>query len=357
MKVRIVILILVTFSCINVSAQDVRFSQFNATPLQINPGLAGMGNGYNRANLNYRSQWSSIQNSYSTVSASIDLPIFSEKMRWKKGYLGLGTSFYSDKAGDGKLGTTEADFVISSALFVGAKSKIALGIMGSYIQKSVNPDNIKWDQQYNGYEYDSSLPSGENFASISTSAMDMSAGLSYRYFTGSKAVTNSDQKLVEFGLATFKLFEPKFDFYLNGESKASRRFVAHGRFLSSIAGTPIVLGGTFLAMKQNVSQEITLGPEIRISLLTDTKYTGYIKDSYIGMQILYRNQDAIIPVLFYKFGNFKVAGSYDYNISQLNEASKGNGGFEISIQFNDFEGQLFKQGSKHVTMRGSAGNL
>lgn len=352
-----VFVILLFFIVQNTFAQDARFSQFNSTPLMLNPGLAGMGNGYSRANLNYRSQWSSIQNAYTTVALSIDLPIFSEKMRWKKGYIGTGLAFYNDKAGDGGLATNEINFALTPTIFVGAKSKISLGFMGSYIQKSVNPDNVKWDQQYNGFEYDPTLPNGENFSAVSSKVLDMSTGITYRYHTGSKAVTNNDQKLIEIGAATFRLFQPKYSFIVSGESQISRRYVGHARYLSSINSSNIVLGGTFLYMKQNVSQEITFGPEIRYSLMTDTKYTGYLKDSYIGMQLLYRNKDAIIPVLFFKFGNFKVSGSYDYNYSSLKGASNGVGGFEFSIQFNDFEGTLFNQGSKHVTMRGSAGNL
>ncbi|MBI2280906.1 MAG: PorP/SprF family type IX secretion system membrane protein [Bacteroidetes bacterium] len=338
-------------------AQDVRFSQFDATPLAINPGLAGMGNGYSRANVNYRSQWSSIKNSFSTAAVSVDFPIFSEKMNWKKGYLGTGLSFYTDKAGDGKLGTNEINFVISSVLFVSEKSKISLGIMGSYIQKSVNPDNIKWDSQYNGFEYDAALPNGENFAAISAHTLDMSTGLSYRYYEGSKNVDNDDQKLVELGIASFRLLEPKYEFLLDGENKISRRYVAHARYLSSISNSKIVLGATAIFMKQNVSKEITFGPELRYSLSTNTKYTGYLKDSYVGVQLLYRYKDAIIPVLFLKTGNFRFSGSYDYNLSDLNSASKGVGGFELSIQFNDFEGQLFNQGSKSVTFKGSKGSF
>lgn len=341
----------------NLFAQDTRFSQFDATPLLINPGLAGMGNGYSRANVNYRSQWSSIKNSFSTAAVSVDFPIFSEKMNWKKGYLGTGLSFYTDKAGDGNLGTNEVNFVISPVLFVGANSKLSLGFMGSYIQKSVTPENIKWDSQYNGFEYDSALPSGENFAAVSTHVLDVSTGLSYRYYIGSKNVENNDQKLVELGIASFRLLEPKYEFLLNGESKISRRYVAHGRYLTSISNSKIAIGVTGFFMLQNSSQEITFGPEFRYSLSTNTKYTGYLKDSYAGVQLLYRYKDAIIPVLFFKTGNFKLSGSYDYNLSDLNSASKGVGGFEISIQFNDFEGQLFNQGSKSVTLKGGSGTF
>lgn len=357
---RIVVLIIAVLICGGQSlfSQDTRFSQFNSAPMLLNPGLAGMGNGYSRANLNYRSQWGGIQNGYKTMAASIDFPIFSEKMQWKKGYLGTGLSFYTDKAGAGKLGTMEANFTISSALFVGKNSKLSLGIMGGYIQKSVNPDNIEWGSQYDGFQYSSELPSGENFSAISTSTIDMSAGIGFRHHTGTKAVENDAQKLIELGVASFRLFEPKYEFLLAGESQLSRRYVGHGRYLTSIPGSKLVVGGTFLYMKQNTSQEVTIGPELRYAISNDTKYTGYLKDSYLGMQLLYRYKDAIIPVIFFKFGNFKVTTSYDYNLSTLRGGgAKGAGGMEFSLQFNDFEGVLFGQGSKHVTMKGSTGNL
>jgi type IX secretion system PorP/SprF family membrane protein len=324
----------------------------------LNPGLAGMGNGYSRANVNYRSQWTGIDNSFKTTAVSVDFPIFSEKMNWKKGYLGTGLAFYTDKAGAGNLGTNEINFAISSVLFTGKNSKISLGIMGGYIQKSVNPDNIEWGTQYDGFKYDAELPNLENFGAVSAKTFDLSAGIGFRHHTGTKAVSNRDQKLLELGLASFRLFEPKYEFLLDGKSQMSRRYVGHGKYLSSINNTDFVVGGTFLFMKQNTSQELTFGPEFRYSLMVDTKYTGYLKDSYIGAQLLYRYKDAIIPVVFFKFGNFKLSGSYDYNLSSLKGAGgKSVNGFEFSIQFNDFEGTLFGQGSKHVTMKGSTGNL
>ncbi|MCB9363899.1 MAG: PorP/SprF family type IX secretion system membrane protein [Flavobacteriales bacterium] len=352
------ILLMLIYSGEDLFAQDARFSQFNSAPMLLNPGLAGMGNGYSRATLNYRSQWTGIKNSFKTTAVSVDFPIFSEKMNWKKGYIGTGLSFYTDKAGAGKLGTNEVNFAISSVLFVGKSSKISLGLMGGYVQKSVNPDNIEWGTQYDGFKYDGELESGENFAAVSTKTFDLSAGLGYRYYSGTKAVSNRDQKLLELGIASFRLFEPKYEFLLAGESQMSRRYVGHGRYLTSINNTDFVIGGTFLFMKQNTSQEITFGPEFRYSLMTNTKYTGYLKDSYIGAQLLYRYKDAIIPVIFFKFGNFKLSGSYDYNLSSLKGAGgKSVNGFEFSIQFNDFEGTIFGQGNKHVTMKGSTGNL
>lgn len=359
MKKSILILIAVSSLFIgdNVQAQDARFSLFNTTPILLNPGLIGMGNGFSRANINYRSQWSSIPNAYSTAAASADFPLFAKNIQLKKGYFGTGFGFMTDKAGDAKWGTNQINLGLSTVIFVGENSKISLGTTGSYTQRSVSPENLLWDTQYNGFEYDSSLPNYENFASVSASKLDIAAGMAFRHYTGSKAVTNNDQKLFELGASVYNILQPNYEFLLASGGQTSMRFTGHGRYLTSIKGSKFVIGGTFLYLMQNAFQELTFGPEFRFLLAPDTKYTGYIRNSYVGMQLLYRNQDAVIPAFFFKFSNFKITGAYDYNISDLNSASNGMGGFEISIQFNDFEGTLFKQGTKHVVMKGAAGIL
>lgn len=350
--------IFISLISLSVLGQDIHFSQFNNTPLLINPGLAGMGNGYSRANLNYRSQWITTDNSFSTAALSVDFPIYSEKMNWKKGYLATGITFYNDKAG-AAISTNEANFVISSILFTGKQSKISLGLMGGYIQKSINPDDIKWDSQYNGFEYDASLPSQENFITTSSGNVDFSTGINYKYSTSEVGVSSDghgQNMLFEIGVGAFHLLEPKFTFQNNALAQASRRFVGHTRFLKTIQ-SPFIIGANALFMKQAASQEITFGIESRYILHGNTKYTGFLKDSYLGFQLLYRYQDAIIPVLSLKIGNWKVATSYDYSVAKINSVTGGVGGFEISIQFNDLEGQLFNQGSKYVNYQGNSGNF
>jgi len=360
MKKLYILIFISVFSLPEFWGQDTRFSQFTNTPLLINPGLTGMGNGYSRANLSYRSQWTTTDNSFSTAALSIDLPIYSDKMNWKKGYLGAGLTFYNDQAGNGALSTNEANLAISGIIFTGKKSKLSLGIMGGYLQKSISPDKIQWDSQYNGFEHDVSLPSQENFIAVSAGAIDLSAGMSYKYASNEVAMSsdgNGNNMVFEIGAAAFHLLEPKLEFLQNPNAQVSRRFVGHTRFLKSMNSSPLALGGNVLYMQQVNNTETTIGFEGRYVLKGNTKYTGFLKDAYIGFQLLYRHQDAIIPVLSYKFNNWKISTSYDYNTSELGNVTGNVGGFEISIQFNDFEGQLFNQGNKYINYQGSGGNF
>jgi len=354
-------LIILLFLLITTSAfaQDTRFSQYTSTPLLINPALTGMGNGYSRANLNYRSQWTTTNSSFNTAAISVDFPIYAENMNWKNGYLSTGLSFFNDNAGSGIIKNNEANLALGAAFFSGRHAKFSLGILGGYTQKSISVESIQWDSQYNGFAYDPSLSSQENFVSSSSGSGDVSAGISYRYNNSRIGLTSDghgNNVLFETGFAAYHLLEPKFNVLGNATSKTSRRYVGHARFLKSVA-SPFVIGGSVLYMQQEVYTEITIGFEMRYVLNGNTKYTGFIKDSYLAVQILYRNQDAIIPVLSYKFNNWKISTSYDYNLSKLNSVTGGNGGFEISIQFNDFEGELFNQGNKYTNYRGSAGNF
>ena len=83
--------------------QDIHFSQFYSSPTFINPGATGIFNGNIRATINYRNQWKTISDPFTTISAGFDSRLFHDKM--KNGFVGAGLVFYNDKAGVSKLTT------------------------------------------------------------------------------------------------------------------------------------------------------------------------------------------------------------------------------------------------------------
>ncbi len=81
-------------------AQDIHFTQFDMTPLVINPAFTGMFDGQVRAGAIYRNQWASVTVPYVTYGASVDLPLPIER---NGDYLAGGLQFYKDQAGDANL--------------------------------------------------------------------------------------------------------------------------------------------------------------------------------------------------------------------------------------------------------------
>ncbi|MBL0100734.1 MAG: type IX secretion system membrane protein PorP/SprF [Saprospiraceae bacterium] len=70
---RIGILIFV-LSSVSLSAQDIHFTQFYMSPLNLNPALTGVMNCKTRMVANYRNQWAAVlaANAYNTYSVSYD---------------------------------------------------------------------------------------------------------------------------------------------------------------------------------------------------------------------------------------------------------------------------------------------
>ena len=62
--------LLLTCTTMLAIGQDLHFSQIFETPLLRNPALAGLFSGDVRVQSVYRSQWNSVTDAYSTVSAN-----------------------------------------------------------------------------------------------------------------------------------------------------------------------------------------------------------------------------------------------------------------------------------------------
>src|SRR5439155_10725462 len=78
---KIIVLLCMAFSVVHQGyAQDPSFSQFWASPLNINPGLTGNINGDWRTIMNFRTQWIGPTAPYVTGTISYDRKLFVERL-------------------------------------------------------------------------------------------------------------------------------------------------------------------------------------------------------------------------------------------------------------------------------------
>ncbi|NCX96781.1 MAG: type IX secretion system membrane protein PorP/SprF, partial [Chitinophagia bacterium] len=99
----VLVLVLIT-GLSQLFAQEVQFSQFNASSLYLNPALAGVENDVT-FNSNFRSQWSSITTSQVTSQLSAIMPLVSGDNR-KKLNGGIGIGVFNNSAGAGSIRET-----------------------------------------------------------------------------------------------------------------------------------------------------------------------------------------------------------------------------------------------------------
>src|SRR5688500_8005409 len=129
-------------SAYSLSAQDIHFSQYNTSPLTLNPALTGFYTGDYRITFNYRSQWGSFTDPYRTLAASFEVSAFKGKL--KNDHLGIGLSFSNDKSGEIELGT---NYITLSAAYrktlgyaVRKKHALLLGVQTVFLKQNLNSE-------------------------------------------------------------------------------------------------------------------------------------------------------------------------------------------------------------------------
>lgn len=335
----------ITFSYLSVQAQDIHFSQFYMSPLNLNPALTGVMNSQVRVVGNYRNQWASVlkSNAFSTYSASYDqkIPV------GRYDYFGVGGTFWGDKAGQLDFKTLQAKISASySKRMGGYRSKshyLVVGVEGGIAQRSIDFTRAQWASQHDGEGgFDGGLSSGENFANDNFIFPDFSAGLLWftvfnersNFYIGS-AFSHLNRANQSFDPQTDLPLYSKFTVHAGGE------FMGGGKI-------GIVPGA--VALFQGPSFELNAGASLKF-LLSNGK-RGDNQSFQLGLWTRLANRaspfdqdntanatttiwaDAVIVSTRFDYNNFGLGFSYDLNISDLSQASNGNGAFEFSIIYN-----------------------
>lgn len=300
-----------------INAQDIHYSQFNASPQNLNPAQTGLFDGDWRFVGNYRSQWSSIPVPYKTFSLATDTRL---KTKLKNDVPALGLIINNDRSGDSKF-TTSQIFISGSYIKKLNKDSthfLSLALQPGISTKSFDINALTFDNQYDGDNYNASLASGENFSKTRITYFDMGGGLTYLWRKNSRTKVN-------FGVSAFHLNRPKQSFFNNDEIRLDVKTTISG--IGEIPVTAKVdLLPSFLYQHQGKFHETLLG-------LFGKYYLSPVNgmETAVSLGAFYRLKDAFILAANMDYRNFNVGLSYDINTSRLREATNRRGGFEISV--------------------------
>lgn len=315
-------ILLICFFAANLNAQDIHFSQFFETPLLRNPALAGIFSGDIRIQSVYRNQWNSVTTPYKTGSLNIE---YKKPVGRGDDFLTIGGQILYDKAGTISLQSTHVLPALNyhKALSSDKNRYLSLGFMGGWVQRSIDRSKVTTDSQYDGTGFNPGLSDGESFPRNSYSYLDASVGMSFNSQLGE----NPDNNIYIGGAYHHFNKATKVSFYGNPNFEMVPKWVgSFGLRMSVNEYSFFTLYGDY--SKQGTYTE-TLGGALYSWRLDDIENPQYI----LSGGALLRWKDAIIPVAKLEFKPLAVAVSYDANISQLKAASRGQGGFEISLSY------------------------
>lgn len=325
---------LVAFGFTSLSAQDIHFSQFYLSPLNLNPAMTGVMNCNIRLVANYRNQWASVMrsNAYSTYSVSYDqkIPV------GRYDNFGVGGTFWGDRAGESNFSTLTGKLSLSYAKRMGGDRKsshyLVVGGEGGVAQRSIDFLNLRWGTQHDGEGgFDPNLPSQENsFDRDNFIFADLAAGLLWF------SVFDENNSLY-FGGAFHHLNRANQSFSTEAEDLIYSRFTVHaGGEFSGRRGNIGVLPGV-IVMSQGPSFQVNAGTSFRFRM---GRAAQGDQSFQLGVWARIANKvpqgvltDAVILSTRFDYDNFTLGFSYDINVSPLRPASNSVGGFEFALQY------------------------
>jgi len=315
-------------------SQDVGFSQFYDQPLLRNPALAGIFTGDVRLSTSFRNQWQSVTVPYTTygLSGEIKMPVNAAP----NDNLTIGLQLLRDVAGTSNFSTLQILPAVNYSLPLSREntSYLSFGVMGGLMQQRFDPTKLEFNDQFiagsNGAF--SILPvTGQVFDNTSVNYPDLSMGISYN---------GSVEGTVDYyvGAGVFHLTRPKVGFFKDNAIILNRKAAFNFGMAARTSETDqfIVYGDYFRQFDYSFRPAGI--STLQIGMMFNRDLWGEDEDTPKGVTIgmLYRWNDAVIPVVQLEVSRLMVSASYDVNVSKLVGASHYRGGVEVTVTYKDF---------------------
>jgi len=312
----------------SLKAQDIHNTQYFATPLTLNPANTGLVQCDLRAAVNFRQQWSSVSaNPYTTFIGSFDMATMKGKLN-NGDALGIGVAAYYDKAGAGSYTNLSIGPSIAYHKALGTEKQhiLSLGVQGVLVQKSIDFNSLKFEDQFDVATGGTPYATGENFGNTDLTYPDFAAGLMY-------SGRISEHSTAYAGFSAYHLSAPVETFLKNGsEHKIHRRYTAYlgGSF---DLNDNITLYASGLYQQQAKATETVIGAAVGF-ILNPGYDPEYHKSTVLYLGSWYRFGDALAPYVGLSWTKFQLGFSYDVTTSNFTTATNGNGAMEVSLIFN-----------------------
>lgn len=316
MKRRIQISILLLLLAISGIAQDFHFSQFYASPLNLNPALTGSTE-LSRFGINYRKQWPGLSYDFNAYSAYFDHYSYDLKS-------GFGILVNSFQEANMQINTSDITFLYSYNLTISEDWSFRFGGQAAYARRNARLDNLIFGDQVDLFN-----------RNINQTTIDQIPDFEpYGYLDMAFGALVHNQH-IWLGGSAHHINRPNLSFFPDDEiGYLPLKWSVHGG-ASIPLGTSNYFGSkfdnqvTFLFnyKNQNPFQQLDLG----VQMLYGSVIGGLGFRGIPGTRNM-PNQDSIIFLLGINLSNGMVIGySYDFMISEIGSATQG--AHEVSFRY------------------------
>jgi type IX secretion system PorP/SprF family membrane protein len=308
------------FSLLNagIHAQDIHFSQFNGSLLNLCPGYTGLFDGDYRIGAIYRSQWQSVPVRYSTFSISGERRLRPEG--FGNNMAGVGVFLNSDRAGDARYGTTQ--FYLSGSYIHLLKPDSSLiltfGASGGWCRVGFDYSKMTFDNQFDGGQFNNTLPTGETFGFFNRDFFDVNVGSVIRYIW-------EPRHSFTYGLGVHHLTSPVVSYQGSDLSKLDYKMANYLSYGRPLGGSTDLVAEALVSLQ---GKNYELIPHVSIRYIVNHEEW----QSILG-GVAFRARDAVVLRFGYEKKRLQSGISYDINISNFTPATNRRGGFEIFVNY------------------------
>lgn len=309
------------FFGINTSAkaQDLHYSQFYNSPLNINPALTGIFNGDHRITGSLRDQWRFVPVPWFTFSGAYDQKLHigvTEQSFWS-----AGVNFNYDSQGDSRINLATLNLSGSYNRILNESNVLTGGLLIGYSTRGFSEADLTWDSQWTGDSFDGGIVSGENFDGTRVSFVETAAGVNYRW-------QKTNRTKVDVGVGVFHLIEPSVSYYDGDTEKLPRRINVMGiGNIQLLDAIDLQMHGLY--QLQEEYNELVIGALGKFYL---NQKRG--KETQIHLGVGYRTSGSIIPTFAVDYRGVYVSFSYDVDATNFNDlADSSKGGPEFHVRY------------------------
>ena len=295
------------------SGQDIHFSQFMSSPMNLNPAQTGNFDGVIRIVGNGRRQWNSVTIPYQTFGLAVD----GKFLNLKNVAGGLG--IYNDRTGDSRLNTFIANAALAYTIPFDRKATqgITIGVISGITQRSINYSDLQYDNQYSGTAYDPNIASNEEFAVNTRTNLNLNMGVQWYKNTNERNKTTT-------GISLYNITSPNQSFSNATPIPLDTRLNIHAGLQRKITKRVDLLPA-ILWSHQGAYNALLFGTSVKYIMNLNPNHYRAV---YLGVWT--RGGDAGWLSAGMDYGNLYTCISYDINYSRLSPASNYRGGIEIS---------------------------
>jgi type IX secretion system PorP/SprF family membrane protein len=299
------------------SAQGIHFSQYYNAPMLTSPANTGlMSDRDYRLGANYRTQWGAVPVPFNSLSAYGDMQLFRGKN--ETNWLGLGAAVFTDKGGDGNLALTRFEGFAAYHVQLGEQQMVSFGASVASVTRSVDFTQLSFDAQWDGFDFNTSMPSQEMGTMSKASYMDIGAGINY-------AVFPSEMLYLKVGVGMAHINQPKESF-LNQSNQVGMRPTVNADALIKVMNNRIFNPSVYYT-RQKGAWELMYGT------LFITDINPQLADTRLVLGGYHRWNDAVVVVVGLEWAGLRIMASYDYTISDLGQYISHNGAMEVGLRW------------------------